>query len=81
LAAEAAGCRFIDHNEIIARALEKIGPEKAGELFSDNLHATPAGAEFNARAAIAGLKSLPGNPFDRWFSEAAREVTPFDSRQ
>ncbi len=77
-AAEATGCLFIDHNEIIAEALEKIGPEQALPLFGDGrLHASPAGAEFNARAAIAGLKALPGKPFDRYFSDAAREVPPF----
>lgn len=78
LAAETTGCRFVDHNEIIAEALEKIGPEKALPLFGDGkLHASPAGAEFNARAAIAGLKALPGNPFNRYFSDAARDIPAF----
>jgi rhamnogalacturonan acetylesterase len=78
LAAEATGSRFVDHNEIIARELEKIGPEQALPLFGDGkLHASPVGAEFNARAAIAGLKALPGNPFKRYFSAAARDIPPF----
>lgn len=72
--AEAEGVTFIDHNDIIARGLEAIGPEEAKKLFADNLHASPAGAAFNARMAISGLKALPGNPFGPYFSEAANDV-------
>ena len=80
LAAEETGCHFVDHNEIIAQALEKLGPEKAMPLFADGkLHASPVGAEFNARAAIAGLKSMPGDPFKHWFSSEAGDILPFTS--
>lgn len=80
MAAEATGCRFVDHNEIIAQGLEKLGPEKTMPLFADGkLHASPAGAEFNARAAIAGLKGMPGDPFKRWFSSEAGDIPAFTS--
>jgi hypothetical protein len=78
LAAEATGTVFVDHNEIIAEEFEKIGQEKTMPLFGDGrLHASPAGAEFNARCAIAGLKSMPGKLFDSYFSDAAKEIAPF----
>lgn len=77
-AADATGAAFVDHNEIIAEGLDKLGPEKTLPLFADGrLHASPAGAEFNARMAAAGLKGLPGNPLGPYFSEAARDIPPF----
>ncbi len=77
LVAEAAGVAFIDHNEIIARAMESVGPERCGPLFADNLHATAAGALFNARAAVAGLKALTGSPFAALFSDEAGDIPAF----
>ena len=77
LVAETAGVAFIDHNEIIARGLEALGPDKCRPLFADNLHATPAGALFNARAAISGLKALPGAPFAALFSPEAADIPDF----
>ena len=77
-AAAATQTTFIDHNEIIAQAQEKLGQEKSDALYADKkLHANLAGADFNARCAIAGLKSLPGKPFGRYFSQAAAAVAPF----
>jgi len=79
-AAEATGAVFVDHNEIIAEGLEKIGPEQTLPLFGDGrLHASPAGAEFNARCAIAGLKGMPGNPLGKYYAEAARDIPPFSA--
>ena len=78
--AQATGASFVDHNEIIAGELDKIGPENALPLFGDGrLHASPAGAEFNARCAVAGLKGMPGKPFEQFFSAAARDIPPFSA--
>ncbi len=77
LVAEASGVAFIDHNEIIARGLEALGPDHCGPLFADALHAAPAGALFNARAAISGLKALPGAPFATVFSAEAADIPAF----
>jgi len=77
-AAKATGTSFVDHNEIIAQGLEKLGPEKTLPLFGDGkLHASPDGAKFNARMAVSGLKGLPGNPFGKYFSAAAQDVPAF----
>jgi lysophospholipase L1-like esterase len=60
-AAEHVG--FIDLNEEIARRYDEIGPEKVEPLFADpHTHTTLAGAEFNAKVVIDGLKALPQNP-------------------
>ena len=76
-AADAIKITFVDHNEIIALGLEKLGPEKAAALFADGrLHASPDGAKFNARCAVAGLKGMPGKPFEFYFSPAAAEIAP-----
>jgi rhamnogalacturonan acetylesterase len=77
LVAESTGAAFIDHNEIIAREMEKLGADRVGPLFADNLHAAPAGALFNARAAVAGLKALPGAPFAGCFSAEAADIPAF----
>lgn len=77
-AAKATGSAFVDHNEIIARALERLGPEKALPMFADGkLHASPEGAKLNASMAVSGLKGLPGNPFGRYFSPAAKDIPSF----
>jgi lysophospholipase L1-like esterase len=77
LVSESTGATFIDHNEIIAREMENLGADQIGPLFADNLHATPAGALFNARAAVAGIKSLPGAPFAAYFSAEAADIPAF----
>jgi len=77
-AAKATGSTFVDHNEIIAQGFDKLGPEKTLPLFGDGkLHASPDGAKFNARMAVAGLKGMPGNPFAKYFSSAAEEIPTF----
>jgi rhamnogalacturonan acetylesterase len=77
-AATATGTTFVDDNEIIAEGLDKIGPDQTMPLFADKrLHASPAGAQFNAKAAVSGLKAIPGNPFGPYFSPAADAVPAF----
>jgi lysophospholipase L1-like esterase len=77
LVAKSAGVPFIDHNEIIARGMETLGQDQCGPLFADNLHAAPAGALFDARAAISGLKALAGDPFAAVFSAVAADIPAF----
>jgi lysophospholipase L1-like esterase len=80
-AAKATGSAFVDHNEIIAQGLEKLGPEKSLPLFGDGkLHASPDGAKFNAGMAVSGLKGKPGNPFGKYFSPAAKDIPAFEAR-
>ena len=79
-AADATGALFVDHNEIIAEGLDKLGPDKTLPLFADgHLHASPDGAKFNASMAISGLKAIPGNPFGPYFSPVAKDIPAFTS--
>jgi lysophospholipase L1-like esterase len=63
---------FINLNEIIAQRYDSMGQSQVNPLFpSDHTHTSKAGAEINAEAVVAGLKSLPGNPFARYLSARA----------
>ena len=73
--ARAEGVSFVDVTSIIAGRYEALGEEKVRALFGpDHTHTSPAGAEFNAAAVVAGLKGLKGDPFKKYFSPRAKEV-------
>jgi rhamnogalacturonan acetylesterase len=73
--ARAEGVRFVDVTSIVADKYEALGEEKVKALFGpDHTHTSPAGAEFNAAAVVAGLKSLKRDPFKKYFSARAKEV-------
>ena len=73
--ARAEGVRFVDVTNIVADKYEALGEEKVKALFGpDHTHTSPAGAEFNAAAVVAGLKGLKGDPFKKYFSARAKEV-------
>ena len=73
--ARAEGVAFVDVTRIIADSYEALGQERVKALFGpDHTHTSPAGAEFNAAAVVAGLKSLKGDPLGKFFSARAKEV-------
>jgi lysophospholipase L1-like esterase len=79
-AAEATGAIFVDDNEVIAEGLDKLGPEKTLPLFGDQkLHASPAGAVFNAKMAVSGLRAIAGKPLDKYLSAAGKAIEPFEA--
>lgn len=81
-AADQAGAHFIDLNEIIARAYEKIGPAAVDPLFGDKgTHTSPAGAAFNARAVVSGLNALDPNPLAAVLSLEGKKIPPFNLRR
>ncbi len=68
-AAEAEGAAFIDLNEIIAGHYEELDPETVSIRFFttwDHTHTSAAGAKFNARCVIEGLKSLKTHPLAKY---------------
>jgi lysophospholipase L1-like esterase len=76
--ARTEGVRFVDVTSIVADKYEALGEEKVKPLFGpDHTHTSPAGAEFNAAAVVAGLKGLKGDPFKKYFSARAREVEAY----
>ncbi len=62
-AAREAGGIFIDLNERIASVFEELGPDRVGLLYyapGDHTHTSAAGAMFNARRVIEGIRDLEG---------------------
>jgi len=81
-AAAATGSTFVDDNEIIAEGLDGLGQAQTLPLFADGrLHASPAGAQFNAKAAVSGLKAIQGNPLGPYFSAAADSIPAFAPKE
>ena len=73
--AKAQGVAFIDLTGMIADRYEQLGREKTKELFpADSTHVGPVGADLNASLVVAGLKKLPGKPFDALLSAKGRDV-------
>jgi lysophospholipase L1-like esterase len=73
--AKAHGALFFDLTMIITDAYKKVGAEKVATFFSDvRTHTNDSGAQFNAACVIAGLKSLPGNPLGKYFSDKGNAV-------
>jgi lysophospholipase L1-like esterase len=80
--ADATGAIFVDHNEVIAEGYEKLGQEKTAPMYQDGrLHTTPAGAAFNAKMAVSGLKAIAGHPLDQYLSEEGKAVPVFEGEK
>jgi len=72
-AAREAGGRFIDLNERIASDFEKLGPERVGALYyapGDRTHTSAAGAVFNARRVVEGIRDLEDFGLARYLKTA-----------
>lgn len=77
-AAKASGAEFIDINEVIAEALEKLGPAKVEPLFGDaRTHSTPAGAKLNAACVISALKAIEPDPLEKYLSKSGQDAPAF----
>jgi len=76
--AKAHNAFFFDLTMVITDAYKKVGAEKVATFFSDpRTHTSDTGAQFNAACVIAGLKSLPGDPMEKYFSDKAKAVEPY----
>jgi len=68
---------FVDLNDIVGRHYDALGEAQVEALFADpHTHTSRAGAELNAEAVVAGLKSLPGNPLGPYLSAKGNAVQP-----
>jgi hypothetical protein len=69
---------FVDLNEIIARRYDALGPAAVDPLFGDpHTHTTLAGAVLNAECVVAGLRSLPNHPLDKYLSAKGQAIKPY----
>jgi rhamnogalacturonan acetylesterase len=71
------GALFIDHSNLSADALEKIGFAGSQAFFpADHTHTSTSGALLNAETLIAGLEALPGKPMAAYLSNKGRSIKP-----
>ncbi len=76
--AQKNGALYFDLTMVITDAYKKEGAEKVATYFADKgTHTTDLGAQFNAARVMAGLKSLPGDPLKKFFSEKGRAVEAY----
>lgn len=76
--AQAHGALFLDLTMVITDAYKKVGKEKADSFFADKgTHTNDDGAKFNARCVVSGLKSLPGDPLDKFLSSEGTAVAAY----
>ena len=69
------GALYFDLTMVIIDAYKKEGADKVATFFADKgTHTSDSGAQFNAARVIAGLKSLPANPLENFFSEKGKAV-------
>ncbi len=69
------GALFFDLTMVITEAYKQAGHDKVETYFADKgTHTTDTGAQFNAACVIAGLKSLPGDPLEKYFSDKSKQV-------
>ena len=73
--AESEGVLYVDLARIIGDGYEEMKASEIEAMFADKgTHTNAEGSRFNARAAIAGLKGLPGNPVGAYLNEEGRAV-------
>lgn len=71
--AKAAGVEFIDLSSLVADEYESLGEDKVKTLYQrDHTHFNLEGADLHARFVVQGLKALPGQPVNRFLSEAGK---------
>ncbi len=72
------GALFFDLTLVVTAAYKKAGHDVVETYFADKgTHTTDIGAQLNAACVVAGLKSLPGNPFAPYFSAKGADVAPW----
>ena len=76
--AQKNGALYFDLTLVITDAYKKEGAEKVATFFADKgTHTSDLGAQFNAAHVVAGLKSLPGDPLEKFFSDKGREIETY----
>lgn len=73
--ARATNTPFIDVTNLIADRYETLGADAVKGFFPvDYAHTSPAGADLNASAVVAGIKALPDELLATFLSERGRAV-------
>lgn len=69
---------FVDVSGIMARAMDRLGKEKAAGLYHDKVHLRDPGAFLAARSAVSGLRAMLDAPVYHYLSSAGEAVLPAD---
>lgn len=73
--ARAEGAYSVDLCELIARGYDKLTQPEIEAFFADKgTHTNDAGALFNAKALVSGLRALPGSPLDAALSSEGKTI-------
>lgn len=73
--AKAEGAYYVDLCELVARGYDKLKQEEIEAFFADKgTHTNAAGALFNAKALVSGLRALPDAPLDAALSAEGQAV-------
>ncbi len=76
--AKAEGVPFLDVTNAIADRYQHMGEQAVGALFPvDHTHTSAEGADLNASLVVSVLKTLPGQPIDKYLSAKGQEVPPY----
>jgi rhamnogalacturonan acetylesterase len=66
---------YLDLAQIVGKAYDKLDRETVESYFADKgTHTSAAGALFNAKAVVSGLRMIPTAPLDGFLNAAGKEV-------
>lgn len=75
--AKSEGAYYVDLCELITRRYEKMPGTEIESFFADKrTHTSEAGALFNARVLVSGLRALPRAPLDHFLSGEGKTIDP-----
>lgn len=73
--AKAERAAFLDLAELIGKAYDKLDPTVIESYFADKgTHTSAAGALFNAKTVVSGLRAIPTAPLDPYLNDAGKEI-------
>jgi lysophospholipase L1-like esterase len=73
--AKAERAAFLDLAALIGKAYAELGPSVVEGYFADKgTHTSAAGALFNAKTVVSGLRAIPTAPLDPYLNQAGKEI-------
>lgn len=73
--AKAERAAFLDLAELIGTAYDKLDPSTVESYFADKgTHTSAAGALFNAKTVVSGLRAIPTAPLDPFLNDAGKDI-------
>lgn len=77
--AKSQNVQLVDVSRIIADGYQQLGEKAVAKFFiKDFIHTDAVGADFNARAVVAGLRTLRLTQIDQSLSVKGRKITAYE---